>query len=178
MGLAGVGHDWATELLKWLLCPWNFPGKNTRANCHFILQRIFPTQGLNLHLLSLLHWQVDSLPLHHLGNLAHVIQQYSSCPFSLVGHFQQAFSPQAPAAFHLICSTFTLPSHFPIFRFSLNSCLIFYLPCLFSLNGHRWQEWSLTSLLPQGVRDGLTTEDGNPISFVNLHCLCWPYKYK
>ena len=31
--------------------------------CHFLLQGIFPTQGLNLHLLHLLHWQVDSLPL-------------------------------------------------------------------------------------------------------------------
>ena len=30
--------------------------------CHFLLQGIFLTQGLNLHLLHLLHWQVDSLP--------------------------------------------------------------------------------------------------------------------
>ena len=29
---------------------------------------IFPTQGSNLHLLRLLHWQVDSLPLSHLGS--------------------------------------------------------------------------------------------------------------
>ena len=28
---------------------------------------VFPTQGLNLSLLHLLHWQVDSLPLSHLG---------------------------------------------------------------------------------------------------------------
>ena len=33
---------------------------------HFLVQRIFPTQGLNLHLLRLLHWQVGSLPLRHL----------------------------------------------------------------------------------------------------------------
>ena len=31
--------------------------------CHFILQGIFPTQGSNPHLLCLLHWQVESLPL-------------------------------------------------------------------------------------------------------------------
>ena len=31
--------------------------------CHALLQEIFPTQGLNSPLLSLLHWQVDSLPL-------------------------------------------------------------------------------------------------------------------
>ena len=33
--------------------------------CHFLLQGIFPTQGLNL---CLLHWQVDSLPLSHQGS--------------------------------------------------------------------------------------------------------------
>ena len=51
-----------------LLCPRAFPGKNTGVGCHFLLQGIFPTQGLNLGLLHLLHWQVDSLPLYHLGS--------------------------------------------------------------------------------------------------------------
>ena len=37
-----------------LLCPQNFPGKNTRVGCHFLLLGIFPTQGLNLCLLRLL----------------------------------------------------------------------------------------------------------------------------
>ena len=46
-----------------LLCPWDFPSKNTRVVCHFLLHGIFPTQGLNLRLL---HWQADSLPLSHL----------------------------------------------------------------------------------------------------------------
>ena len=49
-----------------LLCPWDFPGKNTGVGCHLLLQEIFPTQGLNP---SLLPWQVDSLPLSHLGSL-------------------------------------------------------------------------------------------------------------
>ena len=26
-----------------LLCPWNFPGKNTAVGCHFLLQGTFPT---------------------------------------------------------------------------------------------------------------------------------------
>ena len=52
-----------------LLCPWNFPGTNTGVGCHFLLQVIFWTQGSNPHLLSLLHWQADSLPLSHLGSL-------------------------------------------------------------------------------------------------------------
>ena len=51
-----------------LLCPWNFPGKNTGLGCHFHLQGISPIQGSNLHLLCLLCWQVNSLPLSYLGN--------------------------------------------------------------------------------------------------------------
>ena len=31
--------------------------------CHFLLPGIFPTKGSNPHLLHLLHWQADSLPL-------------------------------------------------------------------------------------------------------------------
>ena len=46
-----------------LLCPWNFTGKNTGVGCSFLLQGIFPTQGLNPILLCLLHWQADSLAL-------------------------------------------------------------------------------------------------------------------
>ena len=30
-----------------LLCPWDFSGKNTGVGCHFLLQEIFLTQGLN-----------------------------------------------------------------------------------------------------------------------------------
>ena len=51
---------WPTKFL----CPWDFPGKNTGVGCHFLLQGIFLTQGLNPHLL---HWQSDSLPLNHQG---------------------------------------------------------------------------------------------------------------
>ena len=42
----------------------NFPGKNTRLGCHFLLMGIFQIQGSNS---CLLHWHVDSLPLNHLG---------------------------------------------------------------------------------------------------------------
>ena len=30
-----------------LLCPWDFPGKNTGVGCHSLLQEIFLTKGLN-----------------------------------------------------------------------------------------------------------------------------------
>ena len=58
---------WPTRLL----CPWYFSGKNTGVGCHFLFQGIFLTQESNqclLHLLHLLHWQVDSLPQSHLGS--------------------------------------------------------------------------------------------------------------
>ena len=38
-----------------LLCPRDFPGKNTGVGCHFPLQGIDPTQGWNPSLLCLLH---------------------------------------------------------------------------------------------------------------------------
>ena len=42
-----------------LLYPWNVPGKNTGASCHFLLQGIIPTQRSNP---GLLPWQADVLP--------------------------------------------------------------------------------------------------------------------
>ena len=49
-----------------------FLGRNTGAGCHFLIQEIFPIQGSNLHLI---HWQVDSLPLSHLGSWLEPIYQ-------------------------------------------------------------------------------------------------------
>ena len=46
-----------------------FQARILELGCHFLLQGIFLTWGLNLHLLHLLHWQEDYLPLHHLGSL-------------------------------------------------------------------------------------------------------------
>ena len=51
-----------------LFCPRHFPGQNTRAGCHFLLQGIFPTQGLSPHLLHyrqiLYHWATRGAPTH------------------------------------------------------------------------------------------------------------------
>ena len=54
------------------------------SGCHFLLQGIFPTQGSNPHLLHLLHWQEDSLPLNHLTCLQLCSQSFPaaySCLF-------------------------------------------------------------------------------------------------
>ena len=42
-----------------LLCPWDFPGKNTGA---FSSPGYLPDLGIKPESLGLLHWQVDSLP--------------------------------------------------------------------------------------------------------------------
>ena len=42
---------------------WDSPGKNTGVGCQALFQGIFLTQGLNLRLLPLLHWQGGSLSL-------------------------------------------------------------------------------------------------------------------
>ena len=73
VGLQRVGHNWvANTYTQWfsrvqdevaqscpilydpmdscppgLLHPWDSPGKNTGVGCHFLLQGIFPTQGLD-----------------------------------------------------------------------------------------------------------------------------------
>ena len=55
-----------------LLCPWDSPGKNTGVGCHFLLQRIFPTQGLNpglLHCRQILYcWATTETLLNHQGS--------------------------------------------------------------------------------------------------------------
>ena len=57
-----------------LLCPWDFPGKNTGAGCHFLLQGIFPTQGLNPRLLSL--WNSRQILNHWATWEAHYLVHY------------------------------------------------------------------------------------------------------
>ena len=59
----------------------SFPGKNTGLVRPCLLPGVFPTQGSNLCLLCLLHWQANSLPLSPLrwyvnsSNSRHVFWQ-------------------------------------------------------------------------------------------------------
>ena len=48
--------------LSRLLCPWDSAG-STGVGCHALLQGLFLTQGSNLWLLCLLHWQAGSFLL-------------------------------------------------------------------------------------------------------------------
>ena len=54
------------------LHPWASPGKNTGMGCHTLLQGIFLTQGLNLPLLCLLHWQAMFFTTSATGEAPHL----------------------------------------------------------------------------------------------------------
>ena len=65
--LSHFSRVWLFEAL-WTLAhqaplPIGFSKQEYWRGCCALLQGIFPTQGLNLHLLSLLHWHANSLPL-------------------------------------------------------------------------------------------------------------------
>ena len=49
-------------------CPWQFLGKNNEVSCYFLLHGNFPTQGLNLHPLCLLHRRQILYLLSHWGS--------------------------------------------------------------------------------------------------------------
>ena len=53
-----------------LLCPSDFPSKNTGVGYNFLLQGIFLTQESNPYLLGFLHLQAGSLPAEPLNFIA------------------------------------------------------------------------------------------------------------
>ena len=84
-----------------LLCPWDSLGKHTGVSCQALLQGIFWTQGLNLHLLCLLLWQEVLYHAHHL-------EKISSCP----REFQQSsLAPQFESINSLGLSLHSLMTH-------------------------------------------------------------------
>ena len=68
-----------------LLCPQDFPGKNTGVGCHFLVQEIFLTQRLKPGLLHLLFWQKDFLLLVSSGkSIFWIVVVYQMCLFLLI----------------------------------------------------------------------------------------------
>ena len=51
-----------SQLIRFI-CPWDSPWKDTWLGCHALLKGIFLTQGSNLCLLCLRHWQAGFSPL-------------------------------------------------------------------------------------------------------------------
>ena len=68
-----------------LLCPWDFPHKNIGGGYHSRFQGIFPTHGLNLHLL---HWGVFFTTvrndLSNWSQITHQRREGSLSPFERV----------------------------------------------------------------------------------------------
>ena len=106
-----------------LLCLRDSPGKITGVSCRALLQGIFPTQGLNLHLLSLLHWQAGFLPLAPPGRppvldtLSYLIShsltsRCSSVQFSSVAQLRLTLCDP------MNCSTPGLPVHHQLQEFT------------------------------------------------------------
>ena len=67
----------------------NSPGKNIGVSCHFLPQGIFPTQGLNLHLL---HWQANSLPLNYLRSPIYYVSLFNIICFMYIFVISVGFS--------------------------------------------------------------------------------------
>ena len=74
-----------------LLCQWGFPGKNTGMSCHFLLQGIFPTQGLNpgfLHCSQSVSSVTQSCPTLRLHRLQHT---RPPCPSPTSGVYSNSY---------------------------------------------------------------------------------------
>ena len=86
------------------------PSKNTGMGCHFLLQEIFPSQGSNPHLLYLLHWQADSLPLAPHATFRGKASKGSCCCSSVTKSFLTLCDP-------VNCGMLTFPvlHYFPEF---------------------------------------------------------------
>ena len=70
-----------------ILCSWDSPGKNTGGGCHSLLQRIFPTQGLNSGLPQENLPQADSVPSEPPGKS----RLYSSSIFNFLRKLHNIF---------------------------------------------------------------------------------------
>ena len=121
-----------------LLCPWISPSKNTGVGCHFLLQEIFPTQGVNLGLLHCrqilyrLTHQESPFQFTPLPNWAkdESLWTKSSCPalslFPLQSHYLKAWCPLlsffSPLLdYKLNLSLFSNKHIYPVLSIFLNS---------------------------------------------------------
>ena len=120
-----------------LLCPWDFPGKNTGGGCHLLLQLIFLTQGSNPRLL---HWQADSSPLRHQGSPKPMIYTtYSK---------RQNWSLRTV---YLLLPTSVTKESFPNFLFTSRTAIS-------KVDDYKWEVWSQM----KNTTTGLCCPDENP----------------
>ena len=84
-----------------LLCPWDFPGKNTGVGYHFLSQGIFLTQGSNLRLCVsyisrwiIYHcttWETLYLSICHLSTYTYVCVCLCVCVYTHISHLESVF---------------------------------------------------------------------------------------
>ena len=89
-----LSHVWLCDPMDCstarLLCPWDFPGKNTGVGCHFLLQGIFPTRDWTR--VSYVSCIANSLPQGSQcrgqefnpwsSKIPHALGQLSRCPIT------------------------------------------------------------------------------------------------
>ena len=97
-----------------LLRPWDFPGKNTGVGCHFLLQEIFLTQGLNP---GLLHCRQT---LYHLSH-REVVQTLSRVqlfvtPCTAAHQVSLSFTISHSLLRLMSIESMMLSNHFALFR--------------------------------------------------------------
>ena len=86
--------------------PWDFPGKNTWVGCHFLLQGIFPAQGLNSRLL---HYKWILYPLSHLWShkVLHEANLFTS-ESSVKFHFHFIWNKKIKRALTIACTEISI----------------------------------------------------------------------
>ena len=78
-----------------LLCSWDVPGKDAGVGCHFLLQEIFSTQGLN-RLLHVLNCRQIFLALHHWGRpILYICIHIHTYVYAVLSH-SGVFDPLKP----------------------------------------------------------------------------------
>ena len=105
-----------------LLCPWNYPGKNTGVGSHSLLQEIFPTQGSNL---DFRHCRQNLYQLSHQGStpfhcIVEWIRSSGSEPQSAPG----LVFPDCVEPLHLWLQKY-YQSDFDIDRLVISMCRVF-----------------------------------------------------
>ena len=119
-----------------LLHLWDFPGKNTGMGCHFLLQEIFPTQGLNL---GLPHCRQMLYHLSHQGHKTWNIFWVYSASGNI--WWSPNSNHQNPTSIHLIKKKVPL---------SFTNSGISLLPseCLTHINNLKATQWLTMRILP------------------------------
>ena len=91
-----------------LLHPWDFPSKSSGVGCHFLLQGIFPTQGLNP---SLLHRKQMLYPLSKTTEKTIALTRQTfvgkvmSLLFNMLTRFGIAFLPRSSVQFSSVAQS-------------------------------------------------------------------------